>query len=735
MGDMRDDKIVPSQQAFENILPVFTTAEIDLLGSTSRLEEASDDASEQAARASEPYGVEITERGVSTVDPRLIEWLATTPQAAACICRRGLRIYGASIPGGIDLAYADVPFPLEFSNCEICGALNVEKAHIPGLRLVKTSLKGILGDGSVIGGDLTFGDGSKSSGPIHLRNVVVGGNADFTAASLNGGSRGALLADGLCVQGDLVLGEKLQAKGLVSFIGAVIDGDLLCIGAQLNNPKSIAFNADRARIGGVAKFDQNYTAVGETRLMGATVKRDLIFEDARLSITNDKTLRRKRCALQAQHLDVGGSLRLRNGFSAEGEVSLLRSVISKSFDCSKGTFKNPDGIAINADGISVHDVYFVNGFEAHGQVRVLGARVSGDLACVRGTFNGCIDTTTNSPGKIALAADGARIEGSVYLRHLKANGGVRLVGTRIGLSLECDAADIANSNGIALNAQGAEIGGNALFRDGFHAEGSVCLYGASIKRFLSWQDIENPCDAVLDLREASAGILGDDSASWPSKGNLKLRGFRCRQLSGSAPTTARERIRWVKLQPTSEWQSQTYEWLARSFRESGDHHGANKLLTEKNNEILRSGSPNRRTKTRLRLWKVWNGYGYKPWRVGIWTFLLLIVSCFLFAGAGREGLFVPTAGLSTASITPGAHGSDDPSFRPIWYTVDSFVPFVDLDQLEAWSVDLNASRQLFDRIRLTGGFVNGYRYILSIIGWILTAYFASRWVAALARRL
>jgi hypothetical protein len=470
-----------AQQAFENILPVFTTAEIDLLGSTSRLEEASDDASEQAARESERYGVETTKRGDSTVDPRLVEWLATTPQAATCICRRGLRIHGASIPGGIDLAYADVSFPLEFSDCEIGGSLNLKEAHIPELSLANTSVKGILGDGSVIGGDLTFGEGSESSGPVHLRNVVIGGNADFTGASVRGVDGVALLADGLTVKGDLVLGEKFQAEGIVSLIGAMIEGDLLCTGAKLNNPESIAFNADRARIGGVAKFDKNYTAVGETRLMGATVKSDLIFEGAQLLIRNDTTLRRKRCALQAEHLVVGGSLRLRSGFSAEGEVSLLRSVISKSFDCSKGRFENSDGIAINADGIDVHDVYFTNGFEAHGQVRVLGARVSGDLACIKGTFHGFTDTATDSPGKIALAADGARIEGSVYLRHLKADGGVRLVATRIGSSLECDAADISNPDKMALNAQGAEIGGNALFRERFHAVGAVCLHGTNIR--------------------------------------------------------------------------------------------------------------------------------------------------------------------------------------------------------------------------------------------------------------
>ena len=58
-------------------------------------------------------------------------------------------------------------------------------------------------------------------------------------------------------------------------------------------------------------------------------------------------------AIGADGLKVKGSLFLRNGFHAEGEVRLLGATIGGNLDARGGTFKNPNGNALNADGIKV----------------------------------------------------------------------------------------------------------------------------------------------------------------------------------------------------------------------------------------------------------------------------------------------------------------------------------------------------------------------------------------------
>jgi len=734
MGDMRGDTTTPSlvelaQKVFENILPAFTRAEVDVLIANSRFEEALANSNEQGRQASVPDASGAVERDDSLVDRRLVEWLATDSQAAACIRRSGLRIHGAVIAGDIDLLFAGIPFPIDLVECEVQGALVLTQARTRGLRLDNCKIEGLKADGCVIDGDLQLTNGFQTKRAVLLRNASIAGDMNCAGASFMSQERFALLADGLRVKGDLGLCGAFRATGEIRFIGATVGGDLVCSTATLHNPGGIAFMADRSIIGGAAIFTEDFKASGEVRLMGARVARDLIFEKASLSNPNAK-------ALNAEHIDVGGSFRLRNGFHAEGEVSLLRSVISKSFDCSGGLFRKNDadesataanGIAISADGIVAHDIYLALGFEAHGLVKLMGARISGDLACVDGAFN--------NPGRIALAADGALIDGSVFLRKAKIRGEVRLVGAKIGSSLECDAASIKNPQGMALNGQGAQIGGNALFRSGFRAEGIVSLHKASVRRYLLWQEIRNPSEASLDLREASVSIFGDAAASWPGEGKLRLRGFKYEELSGDAPLSARERVKWVKLQPRSERQPQTYEMLARSLRESGDYHGADKLLIEKNNEILKSDGLRWFSKAGFCFRRIFNGYGYRPSRVFLWALLLLAVSSLLFAAAWHKGFYVLNVEHSGASIALDTHRLADPNFRPVMYAVDSFIPFVDLGQIESWTVDLNASGNLLGRIRTTGTFVNDFRLALSMIGWFLVAYFASRVVGAIARRL
>jgi len=529
----------------------------------------------------------------------------------------------------------------------------------------------------------------------------------------------AFLGDGLRVQGDLGFCGGFRSKGEMRLIGAVIGGDLVCAKAEFSNPDKIAFMADRARIGGAAIFGEGFTATGETRLVGAAVNRDLIFAGAQLSNPGGK-------ALNAEHLDVGGSLRLRNGFLAEGEVSLLRSVISKSLDCSGGRFQKDAGNAISADGIVVHDVYFALGFEAHGPVRILGAKVSGDVACIEGTFN--------DPDGIALGADCAQIEGSLFLRDATMHGEIRLLGARIGANLECDSADLVGPKGMALNAQDAEIGGNALFRKGFHATGTVCLYGASVRRHLVWQDVRNSPDTSLDLRGAFVGVLADDAASWPSEGNLRLSGFRFKELSGMAPATARERIRWLRLQPRAGLQMDSYEWVVRLLRESGRERDADKVLMAKNDDRRTSAHVPFYSRFYLLFWKLFTGYGYRPLRPLMWALLLVAISGGLFSSAEREGLFTVTETHSQMSATENAPQPAAPDFRPLLYALDSFVPYIDMGQVQHWSPNLGASGQLASRIRITGVFIYDWRLALVICDWLLVAAFAAHAVGTIGRR-
>jgi hypothetical protein len=114
--------------------------------------------------------------------------------------------------------------------------------------------------------------------------------------------------------------------------------------------------------------------------------------------------------IQADRARIGGSVLLRNGFVAEGEVRFGSAEIGGDFECDGSTFKNAEGSALSCDGVRLKgDMFLRNGFAAEGSVRLLGVEIGGDLSCVQGRFK--------NPGGDALNCSGAKIARYVYLRN------------------------------------------------------------------------------------------------------------------------------------------------------------------------------------------------------------------------------------------------------------------------------------------------------------------------------
>jgi len=91
--------------------------------------------------------------------------------------------------------------------------------------------------------------------------------------------------------------------------------------------------------------------------------------------------------IDGEGLTVQGALWLRQGFRAEGTVSLFGATISGHLDCTRGTFLNASGVALHANTITVHGpVILRRGFHAEGAVELIGATIAGDLDCGGGPF-------------------------------------------------------------------------------------------------------------------------------------------------------------------------------------------------------------------------------------------------------------------------------------------------------------------------------------------------------------
>ncbi len=199
-------------------------------------------------------------------------------------------------------------------------------------------------------------------------------------------------------------------------------------------------------------------------------------------------------AIKADGAAVKGGVSFRNGFRAEQQVRLHRARIGVDLDCGGGTFINParkgvlgSGSALAADGATVGGgVFLNNGFHAEGEVRMSRAHVRGDLDCSGATFHNRLSHADAGSG-IALNADGINVDGSVFIRSVRAEGEIRLPRGKVGADIDCAAAKIVNpfegrpmGSSAALTMEGSVVGGNVIVNNQFHALGFVTLRGSQI---------------------------------------------------------------------------------------------------------------------------------------------------------------------------------------------------------------------------------------------------------------
>jgi hypothetical protein len=154
----------------------------------------------------------------------------------------------------------------------------------------------------------------------------------------------------------------------------------------------------------------------------------------------------------------------------------MKSEINLLFAETRGIFLLDSSLdrGIRADGIDVHGQLFLQGSSFSGEIRLLGAKIKGYLDC-----SGAKLKVTEGN---ALSADGAEIGGDVFLRKgFESNGKIRLTGAKIKDNLDCSGAELKVTSGCALTVDRAQIGGGVFLRERFESSGEIRLLGAKIK--------------------------------------------------------------------------------------------------------------------------------------------------------------------------------------------------------------------------------------------------------------
>jgi hypothetical protein len=410
---------------------------------------------------------------------------------------------------------------------------------------------------------------------------------------------------------------------------------------------------------------------------------------------------------------------------------------------------------LDAPGIEVeNDLKLNSGFKADGEVNLFEARIGGSLTSSGQFKNSALDLDLFDPKNVdrrAFYALQMRVGGGVIFRDVHMDGGVELSGTTIGADLVLDGS-FANPGKTAIDASSTDIAGNVIIGYGvpFRSDGLVNFVtarigtdffvaqatfsgragephgldasGMSVKNALVWTSVSLPNNGFLNLTGVTATALIDDESSWPAPGNLLIDGFTYTEFSrtgpGNAPGDAATRLRWLRLQPG--FYPQPYHQLAKVLLESGDQPGAIQVMIAGDDaSYSRFGLPGR-------IWGAFLnttiGYGYQPLRAIVWSFAVVVFGSLVVAigkGAGVMRFKWPDR-------TPPPSGDPMAGLHPMLYSLDVFVPFVNLRQEQHWWPDETASGEcdIFGlKIPVRGSVLRYYLWLQVIAGWLLSAIF------------
>ena len=415
---------------------------------------------------------------------------------------------------------------------------------------------------------------------------------------------------------------------------------------------------------------------------------------------------------------------------------------------------------IDAEGVFVHgDLYLANGFHASGETRIESARIDGAVECSGGSFHYSKISLSSYAGsdKPALMLDESTIGSSVDLDFgFRSEGAVFMRHASVAHDLDMFGARMSNPHGVAFRANFSSfgsvfIGSPPVQRWGdFEAYGRVDFVAVSVKSgiivndarflgapgdangffasgmssgpFLYWRNVQLQNGATVDLSSAHVGLLLDEEKSWPEPGNLLIDGLTYDGFGAGSPLDVQSRLRWISLQPPvpSGFRPQPYRQLAKVLREGGDDAGAIEVLIAQQDAHFRNS--NWLVRAWARFLKITVAYGYRPLRTVLWSVAVILLGRIVVAVGAGAGVMR----LTWPETTSPPAGNPTAGLHPLLYSLDVFLPFVNLHQENYWWPDESASgeyRLLGRGITIRGSILRYYLWFQIIAGWLLSAIF------------
>ena len=604
----------------------------------------------------------------------LVRFLCTKPEVANFIEPCGVRFDRCRVDGELDLACIKMAFPLKFTNCQFLNGIKLSESQTRTLVFIGIVCDSFDANGLDVRGNLQV-KLSRIGKTVKLRGAKIRGDLIFEGSALGLHKNNSHEND----EGNAEISEKR------------------------------AIDLDKADIGGSLNLNDGFHAIGEVNLRGIRIRGNLRCEGGHFDGSTDEEDDRENelYALIANQAIIGRNVYLRNAQGKPccviGHILMLEALIKGDLDCTGGSFSHTRGNhhAISIDRSHIRgSIYLRNGFEAIGSVRLIGTTIDGDLDCSAGGFYRS-SKTDDHDGAITLDVRRGKIGCSAFLckqligigsSTFSTDGLIDFSGARIAADVNCEDAnfDIQAPLGmIGLKLRGAKVGGKIIWKNvklNQFTDTYLKLEDATARRFELCARQEEPHqDALKKLK-------------------IEIDGFIYNSITGCLKT--QDALLWLGLQ--APFKTQPYEQLAAVMRQTGHDGIARDILEAKVDrhrefqvqQVMGADIPKEIKwvlkmifAVKIMFWhlhkfSVGNGY-HSLWalRLVIPIFLLGWISSHF---AYSNDLMVPTETKAcmewVENVANGSHAgvANLPSFNSLAYTLDGFLPGIDLDQEKNW---------------------------------------------------
>jgi hypothetical protein len=659
--------------------------------------------------------------------------------------------HGFTAEGNVDLSYARVDQSLFLSG---------HFSEPEGVALMAQAI--------TVSHDI-YGQTFTAQGEVILQRARIGNNLNFNGSRFVNKRGTALSLE------EARVGADLDLKG--TFTGKVVLG-LTQIGGELYAQQATFDNA-----GGVAIDARQITVTGDILLNNATIHGPMFLNNAHIggnldaigasiiggSIRiSDPRITLQRVSLFASGATVDGSIML-IGFHGDGTVFLPQVTVGGVFNASNARLKGAGGdvgvlfsgaihsvgaVALVASYSSFSSDIYLNGITTQGSVLFDHSHIAGNLFSLRGRFTNTayapLSNRLRSQTPLgALNVSDATVQGCIVLEdEFRADGGVDLYNTRLGCVEAADAL-FANSHGPALDLTNADVRGSVSLNNGVTTHNAVSLHDASVQGDLDitaaalrsgslldaagltvkgafvWMNLPPDRSVVIDLDHAHVGTLVDQVSSWPSRGNLYLDGFIYGRIASRSPKDAPTRLSWLNLQNRDNgFIAQPYSQLAGVLRDNGDEDGSKQVHVAMENARREHARLDRTA--RLEGYILWRtiGYGYYPFQAlwGVAGFILCGYLLFKFGYMANAMVPCNDEHAYAYFVANGEPPPYYPSFSPLLFSIDSFLPILNLSRHTVYWIP-NHNRTLGVVRRTLGLWLHLWLYIQIIAGWVITTLF------------